>query len=71
MDLPLCNSHNSIFTCIERLIKYCRLTFCFVGEGALSASSIAKLIIDNVLGFFGVPTEVISGGDPRFTASCY
>ena len=38
-------------------------------EGALSASSIAKLFFNNVVRYFGVPTEVISDRDTRFTAS--
>ena len=42
---------------------------CFVGEGALSASSVAKLFFDNVVRFFGVPAEVTLDMDPRFTAS--
>ena len=57
------------FTCVDRLTKYCRLIPCFVGEGALSASLVAKLFFDNVVRFFGVPAEVISDRDPRFTAS--
>ena len=39
-----------------------------MGEGALIASSVAK-VFDNVVRFFGVPSEVISDRDPRFTAS--
>ena len=38
-----------------------------MGEGALSASSVAKLFFDNVVRFFGVPGE-ISSRYPRFTA---
>ena len=34
MDLPLCDGHSAIFTCIDRLAKYCRLIPYFVGEGA-------------------------------------
>ena len=67
MDLPLCNVHNIIFTCVDRLIKYCRSIPCFVGEGALSASSVAKLFFDNVVRLFAVLAEVISNRDPRFT----
>ena len=42
---------------------------CFVGEGALSASSVAKLFFDNIVRFFGVPAEVISDRGSRLTAS--
>ena len=37
-------------------------------EEALSASSVAKLYLDNVVILFGLPGEVISSRDPRFTA---
>ena len=68
-DLPLCNVHYAIFNFADRLTKYCRLVPYFVGEGALSASSIAKLFFDNVVRFFGVNTEVISDRDSSFTAT--
>ena len=69
MDLPLYNGYNAIFTCVDRLTKYSSLLPCFVGEGALSASSVAKLSLDNIVGLFGIPVEVISDRDPRLTAS--
>ena len=50
------------------MTKYHRLTSCFVGEGALSASSVAKCFFDNIVRFLGIPTEVISDREPRFTA---
>ena len=40
-----------------------------MGEGALSASSVAKLYFDNIVRVFDVPGEVISDGDPMFIAS--
>ena len=67
MDLPLCNGHSAIFPCVDRLSKYCGPIPCFVGEEALSASLVAKVFFDNVLGFFGVLAEVISDKDPKFT----
>ena len=57
------------FTYIDRLTKYCRLVLYFVGEGALSASLVAKLFFENVLRFFYVPAEVVLYRDPRFTDS--
>ena len=68
MYLPLCNGHNAIFTCVDRLIKYYRLIAYFVEEGDPSASSVAKLFFDNIIRFFGYLAEVISDRDPRFTA---
>ena len=49
IGLPLCIMEiSAVFTCIDRLTKYCRLVPCFVGQGALSASSVAKIFFDNV-----------------------
>ena len=56
MDLPFYDKHNAFFACFDKLTKYYRLITCFVGEGALSASSVAKLFFDNIVRFFGVPT---------------
>ena len=69
MDLPLCNGHNAIFTCVDWLTEYCGFIHCLVGKGALITSSVAKLLFYNMVRFFGVPAEVISDRDPRFTAS--
>ena len=67
--MSICSGNNAAFTCVDRLTKYCSLIPCFVGEGALSASLVAKLFFDNVIRFFGVPGELISDRGPRFTAS--
>ena len=69
MDLYLCKGYNAIFNYVDRLTKYCNLLSCFVGEGALSTSLVVKLLFHNIIRFFGVPAEVISNRDPRFTAS--
>ena len=45
------------------MTKYCRFVPCFVGEGALAVSLVAKLFFDNVVTFF----SVISDRDSRFT----
>ena len=66
MDLPLRNGHTAIFTCIDRLTKYYRLIFCFVKEGALSTSSVAKLFFKKKVRFFGVPVEMTIDREPRF-----
>ena len=68
MNLPLCYKHSAIFTCVDRLTRYCRLIPSFIGEGALSASLVAKFCFDNVVRFFGIPGEMISYRYPRFTA---
>ena len=68
-NLYLHDRHNAIFTCIYWLTKYHRLIPCFVMEGALSSSLVAKLFFDNIVRFLGVPGEVISNKDSRLTAS--
>ena len=40
-----------------------------MGEGALSASLVAKLFFDNVVRFSGTLGEVVSDRDPKFTVS--
>ena len=69
MDLPLYDGLNAICTCVDPLTKYFKLIHYFLGEGALSASSVAKLFLDNLVRFFGIPAEVNLNRDPRFTAS--
>ena len=67
-NLPLCNGYNAIFTCVDRLTKYCRLIPYFVGEVALSASSVAKLFFDTIVRFFGVLGKANLDRDPGLTA---
>ena len=59
---------NAIITRIDSLTKYCRPKPCFVGKGALSATSVAKIFFDNVVRSFGAPGEVVSDRAPSFTA---
>ena len=69
MDLPLCDGHSESFICVDWLAKYCKLSLCFVGKGALSAFLVAKLFFDNVVKFFGAPGGVILDRDPTFNVS--
>ena len=69
VDLPLCNGHNALFTYVDKLTKHCRLIPCFVGQGALSISSVASLFVKYVVKLFGVLDEVILDRNPRFNAS--
>ena len=69
MDLPLCDGHNAIFTCVDCLAKYCMFIPYFVGKGGLITTSVAKIFYDNIIRSYGFPGKVISDRDPRFTAS--
>ena len=67
--LPLCGGkYNAIFTCVDRLTKFTRLTPCSLGEGELSDAHVAKLFFDAVVRQFGLPDTVVHDRDPRFTA---
>ena len=61
MNLPFCYGYNARFTCVGRLTKYCKLIPCFTREGALTASLVANLFFSSIVGFFGIPAEVILG----------
>ena len=68
-NLPMSNGFNTIFTCVDALTKYTQLTPCFVGEGRLSAPSVARLFFDAVVRLFGCPRKVLHDRDPRFTSN--
>ena len=40
-----------------------------MGKGALSAALVVKLFFDNIVRFFGIPGDLISDKDSRFTSS--
>ena len=69
-DLPECGAlkYNGIFTVVDRLTKFVRLIAIRLGEGSLSAESVARLFWDNVASLFGVPQDIVSDRDPRFTS---
>ena len=65
-QLPLSRGYNAILTIVDHgctraaLFLPCKTTI--TGEG------VAKLYMDNVYRWFGLPTKVISDRDPRFTS---
>ena len=67
-DLPACGAYNAILTCVDRLTKYTHLIPCFMGEGELGAPEVARLFFDGVVKTFGIPSEIVSDRDPRFTS---
>ena len=68
MDLPLSRSFNGVFTVVDKLTKCVRLIPMVVGEGELSASSVAHLFFNHVVYSFGVPLIVLYNRDPQFTS---
>ena len=59
---------NAIFTCVDRLTKFTKLTPCSLGGGELSAQAVADLFFGTVVRQFGLPDTVVHDRDPRFTA---
>ena len=67
--LPLCGGkYNAIYTCVDRLTKFTRLTPCSLGAGELTAEAVAAMFFDSVVRQFGIPDTVVHDRDPRFTA---
>ena len=67
MSLPKDQGSNTIFPCIDKLIKLVRLTPCRMGEGLLSAEQTTKLFYE-VVRLFGVPNTVLHDRDVQFTS---
>ena len=67
-DLPLSGSFNSVFTIVDMLTKWVKLIPMVVGEGELSALSIADSYFDYIVHSFGVLHMVLHDRDPRFTS---
>lgn len=58
-----------MYTCVDKLTKYVKLSPCFVGEGQLDAPAVADLFFTNVVRTFGMPAAVLHDRDPRFTSA--
>lgn len=68
-SLPTSGGYNAIYTCVDWLTKLVRLTPCTMGEDSLGAKQVAHLFFDWVIRDFGVPVEIISDRDPRWTSA--
>ena len=66
MQLPTSDGHDTILTIVDhgctRAALFLPCSTTIMGEG------IAKLYMDNVYRWFGVPNKIISDRDPRFTS---
>ena len=67
-DLPLCRSFNGVFTIVDKLTKWIKLIPMVLGEGELSTSSVAYLVLDHIVHIFGVPHVVLHNQDRQFTS---
>ena len=68
--LPPCGpmGYNSVFTVVNRTTQQFRILPCVLGAGEMSSETTAKLFFEAVVGFYGLPDEVLRDQDPRFTA---
>ena len=66
-DLPLSGSFNGVFTIVDKLTKWVKLISMVVGEGELSALTVAHLFFNHILHSFGVLHLVLHDLDPHFT----
>ena len=68
-ELPSCQGYNTIYTCIDKFIKFVCLIPCFKGKGALSAPECANPLFLNIVRLFDVPKMVSHDRDSRFTSN--
>ena len=57
--------HDSVFVVVDKLSKYVRLV---PTTTTITAPDAAKLFVDNVYRFFGMPSVIISDRDSKFTS---
>ena len=63
-DLPLSRLFNGVFTVVDKLTKWVKLIPMVVGEGELSALSVAHLFLTMLCIVFEVPYIVLHDRDP-------
>ena len=66
-DLLLNGSFNGIFTIVDKLTKWVKLIHMVVGDGELSTSTVAHLLVKHIIHSFGVLHMVLHDWDPHFT----
>ena len=67
-DLPPCSGFNGLYTCVDKLTKFVKLSPFSIGEGALPAPEVACLFFEHVVRLFGIPCVVLHNCDAYFTA---
>ena len=68
-NLPSSLGYKAILTIVERLTKYTRFIPCKLGEDELPATKVAQLFFEHIVRAFGVPQEIVSDRDRRFTST--
>ena len=65
-QLPNSHGHDAILTIVDhRCTRAALFLFCMTN---ITGEGIAKLYLDNVYKWFGIPLKIISDWDPRFTS---
>ena len=66
-ELPLVDSKNILFVCIDKFSKYCSLTPTFIGDSELSADQVDSLFFSSSVRFFRVTFSVLHDIYMHFT----
>ena len=64
-DLPLSNAYDSIFVVVDRLIKMAHFVSC---KKTLSSEDTARLFLDNVYRYHGLPNDIVSDRGIQFVS---
>ena len=64
-DLPISNGYDSILVVIDRFSKEARFVAC---NKEITALETARLYLDHVWRFHGLPTTIVSDRGPQFAA---
>ena len=62
-DLPVSQSFDSIFVVVDRLTKMAHFVPCLK---AISGEETAKLFLDNIYRYHGLPNDIVSDRGPQF-----
>jgi hypothetical protein len=65
-DLPVSGGYDAITVFVDRLTKF---IVCAPCNKTITAPQMAQLFVDNVFRRFGMPADIVSDRDPRFTSN--
>ena len=69
IDFPITElRNNTVMVVVNRLSKMAHFMPLRFGEGEADTIMVVKLLFDYIFKFYGLPKEIISDRDPRFTS---
>ena len=69
-NFPITESrNNTVMVVVDRLSKMAHFIPLRFGEGEADTIMVAKLLFDHIFKLHGLPREIISDRDPRFTSN--